>query len=89
MNVHAGALESLEQMKEENAAKGQQWLTASELSRFEIKGTEEDWEAALGSAKKGSAAPPGRINMKSTTPRDGKGKRNGHDSMSKSHKKRK
>mmetsp|Transcript_23934 Transcript_23934/g.50785 ORF Transcript_23934/g.50785 Transcript_23934/m.50785 type:complete len:1044 (-) Transcript_23934:478-3609(-) len=49
-----GAKESLRALKEQAAQKQQAWLSnESELARYSIKGSDADWQSALGSAKGG------------------------------------
>ena len=45
--LQQGADASLAKMQDEAARKQQEWLEDGALARYEIKGTEEDWEEAL------------------------------------------
>merc|ERR1712087_605163 len=44
----SGAAESLQQMQTELKHKQQAWLEDSALKEFEIRGSEEEWQAAIG-----------------------------------------
>jgi len=59
-----GAAESLQQMQEAQARKQEEWLHDGELARYAIRGSEEEWESALG--KSSAATPPKSIGVKAS-----------------------
>lgn len=64
--LDAGAKESLEAMRREQARKQAAWLSevegGSELARYAVKGSDADWAAALGSA----GAAPGHVSLRAS-----------------------
>merc|ERR1712137_393265 len=74
--LDAGASDSLKQMQASQEQKQQQWLEQGELSRYAIKGSEEDWDAALGkTSSKPNATPPKSVNVKVGEQKAKEGKR--------------
>ena len=68
-----GAARSLKTLAAEQAQKQAAWLSevedGSELARYAIKGSEEEWQAALGDGKVGAA--PGHVSLQSSKAPDG------------------
>ena len=66
--LDAGARESLAQMRDEQARKQAEWLGemggGGELARYAIKGSDAEWDAALGGGG-AAGAPPGHVSLKS------------------------
>merc|ERR1712083_966399 len=73
----SGAAESLQQMQTELKHKQQAWLEDGALKEFEIRGSEEEWQAAIGNP--GGGVPLKSVSVKADAKRakvkDGKKQR--------------
>ena len=78
--LDAGAAESLRALRKEQERKQAEWLQevegGDELARYAVRGSDADWEAALGGAGGATGGrAPGHVSLKSDAPAKGKAKR--------------